>query len=274
MKILHTISGMGINSGGPTACLYNLIVGLRYQDENVRVLTFEPDNNDSLISTEDYIRGVKSPLENRYGYSLNFKKELQQFKDTDIIHANGLWQFTTHSSADFALKNNIPYLISPHGMLYPEAIKKSAWFKKIALPLYQRKDLQKATVIHATCKQEMEYIRDLDFSNPVAVIPNAIEINIPPKIEPLPNQKKQVGFVGRFAPIKNIEILLKAWAVTGKNNPEWELVLIGDGVPVYKNSLIQLAKKLEIKNIRFTGFLSGEEEGDCATKAQLFSITQ
>jgi len=260
MKILQTISGMGINSGGPTVCLYNLVKGIKNIGVDITLLTFQPGKNDALISTEDFIKTVKSPKENRYGWSTDFKNKMQQFKKADIIHANGLWQFTSHASSVFAHKNNIPYLISPHGMLYPEGLKKSALLKKIALPLYQRKDLEMATVIHATCKQEMEYIRELGFATHIAVIPNAIDIHIPQKIEKLKTDKKQVGFLGRFAPIKNLETLLEAWAETGKTKSDWELVLIGDGDPAYKNSLIQLAKKLAIENIRFTGFLKGEEK--------------
>ncbi|MDA9774807.1 glycosyltransferase [Algibacter sp.] len=260
MKVLQTISGMGINSGGPTTCTYILVKGLIEAGVNVKILTFESDAHDSLISNEELIETIKKPLEGRFGYSTRFKNTLQKYSDMDIIHTNGLWQYPSHRSAVFSFKNKIPFVFSTHGMLNPEAMKNSAFIKNIAMRIFQKKDLQRAKVIHATCKQEMAFIRALGFTNPIAIIPNAIDIKIPSKKTDKSIKKKQVGFIGRFDPIKNLEILFEAWSKSGKNNPEWELVLIGDGDNIYKKSLIQLANKLEIKNIRFTGFLSGEEK--------------
>ncbi|KUK57182.1 MAG: Uncharacterized protein XD81_1681, partial [Bacteroidetes bacterium 38_7] len=51
-----------------------------------------------------------------------------------------------------------------------------------------------------------------------------------------------------------------AWSETGKYEPGWELVLMGDGETSYKASLVRLVEKLDIKNIVFTGFLNGEEK--------------
>ena len=42
MKILHTISGLNISSGGPTSCTYNLIKGLRDEGIEADILTLMP----------------------------------------------------------------------------------------------------------------------------------------------------------------------------------------------------------------------------------------
>ncbi len=259
MNILHTISGMSINAGGPTTCLYNLVKGVTVSGIKTQILTFSPSKNDKLITKDVLIQTVHSPKEKRYGYSIAFKEALSRYENIDIFHTNGLWQFTTHIGAVYARKRKTPYIVSPHGMLYPEALKKSLLFKKTAMTLYQRKDLSHATVIHATCQQEMKHIRQLGFRNSIAVIPNAVEI---PAVSFNNNKKKkkQVGFIGRFAPIKNIEMLLRAWSLSGKSNPEWELVFIGDGEPSYCKNLHKLVHNLNIKNIMFTGFLSGDDK--------------
>ncbi len=261
MKILHSIFNLNINSGGPSQSTWSLVSGLCDVGIDAEILTYQPGKpDDKMIGKGPHVNVLLPPKYTRFGYSTEFSKYLKR-NTFDLYHGHGLWQYPTHAIASFARNISKPYVITPRGMLYPEALKKSALFKKISLSLYQRKDLERATAINATCNQEMEYIRELGFSNPVAVIPNSIDIKIPPTITAIPNKKKQVGFMGRFAPIKNLEILIQAWAETGKNNPDWELVLIGDGESEYKNSLIQLAKKLEINNISFPGFLSGEEKG-------------
>lgn len=49
--------------------------------------------------------------------------------------------------------------------------------KENSFIFYQRYDLEKAVCIHATADMEAQHIRSLGFNNPIAVIPNSIEIN-------------------------------------------------------------------------------------------------
>jgi glycosyltransferase involved in cell wall biosynthesis len=260
MKVLHSISSLNLNSGGPSLSVWSLVTGLRSLSIDAEIVTYaHQDGNDKMIGEGSFVKAIPSPRFRRYGYSASLNHFLQNTSH-ELFHGHGLWQYPVHAMAKAARKKNKPYVISPRGMLYPEALQKSAGFKKLAMPLFQKNDLKKATVLHSTCKQELQHIRRLGFKNPVAVIPNSIDIKIPAKQAQPENQKKRVGFVGRFAPIKNIENLIKAWSETGKHEPGWELVLIGDGEPSYKASLARLAEKLAINNMVFTGFLNGEKK--------------
>ncbi len=260
MKVLHSISGLNLSSGGPSLSVWSLVTGLRKLNFDTEIVTYHSQQkNDEMIGDGSFVKAIPSPSFRRFGYSASLNHFLQN-TSPEIYHGHGLWQYPVHGMAKTALKKNKPYIVSPRGMLYPEAMQKSARFKKLAMVLFQKNDLKKATVLHATCKQELEHIRQLGFKNPVAVIPNSIDIKTPARKTKPKTQKKRVGFVGRFAPIKNIENLIKAWSETGKNNSNWELVLIGDGEASYKVSLIKLAQKLNIENIVFTGFLNGNEK--------------
>jgi len=260
MKVLHSISSLNLNSGGPSLSVWSLVTGLRSLSIDANIVTYESrEGSDKMIGEGSFLKTLSSPRFRRFGYSASLNNFLQNTSH-EIFHGNGLWQYPVHAMAKTARKKNKPYVISPRGMLYPEALQNSAWFKKLAMLFYQKKDLKKATVLHATCKQELEHIRQLGFTNPVAVIPNSIDIKIPGKQAKPENQKKRVGYIGRFDPIKNIENLIKAWSETGKYEPGWELVLMGDGETSYKASLVRLVEKLDIKNIVFTGFLNGEEK--------------
>lgn len=251
---------MNINSGGPTICTFNLLKGLIEYGVDIRILTYKTKEPDNTISLSESIEAIERPFESRFGYSGAYKIALVKYSEVDIIHANGLWQFVPHASGVYARTISTPFVLSTHGMLYPEALRKSKFIKKIAFLLYQRPDLNKATVLHATCSQEMRYIRSLGIKTPIAIIPNSIEI--PELINKFKrrNKPKRVGFIGRFVPIKNIETLIKAWALLAKDRSDCELVLIGDGSPQYKVSLLNLVRELRISNISFPGFLSGEEK--------------
>lgn len=260
MKILHFINGLDKKLGGPSLSVYSLVRGLIDKGLAAEILTYaKRDNKNLMYGQDEFINTIPAPFFYRFGFSLKINNFLSK-KSFDLIYLNGLWQYIIIAGSRFANKHHIPYVIMTHGMLNPEALKKSKWLKKLALALYQRSILDKASVIHATCIHEMNHIRCLGIKTPIAVIPNSIYVQNPTKFSQLHVQKKQIGFLGRLDPIKNIEVLIQAWAQTVKSKSDWELVVIGDGEINYKKKLETLAESLEVKNIRFVGFLIGDEK--------------
>ncbi len=261
MRVLQVISGMGLKSGGPTTCTYNLLKGLQGQGVSVDLLTFDALVGDEIISREAFMKILTPPNNPRFGYSKELKGWLEAHTDYDLYHTNALWQYASHAAAVKAQKLGKPYVISTHGMLYPEGLKKSKWFKKLALCLFQKKDLIKATAFHATSYKEMTYLRDFGLPQPVAVIPNAIDVHAFSKSNTTsqPSHRK-IGFLGRLAPIKNIELLIEAWAALKENTKNAELVIIGDGEEGYVEQLKKIIKDYKIENITFTGFLTGKKQ--------------
>lgn len=70
-------------------------------------------------------------------------------------------------------------------------------------------------------------------------------------------KKKQVLFVGRVDwSSKRTDKMLRIWANLFNKHPQWELLILGDGPDRKKTEL--LAKKLELKNIVFKGFVDPE----------------
>ena len=260
MRILQSISSMSTFAGGPTTCTFNLITGLRSLGVDTHLVTYDVNNADDRLITysSDFMRIIAPSKYPRYGYNKALKVWLKNHVDYDLYHANALWQYSTRATLKEARKNRKPSIISTHGMLFPEGLKKSKWIKKISLFLYQNKDLKRATAFHATSEQEKKYIRAFGLEQPIAVIPNAIDTanfglpNFKPKIG-----KRKVGFMGRLVPIKNIETLIEAWALAGAITNQHELIIIGDGDVNYKDKLEKLAYNLGVTNITYAGFLSG-----------------
>lgn len=253
MKVLHTISSMDLKSGGTTSCTNNLVREINDNNIKCEILTYSSKKSPA----EDYIKEIDRPFENRFGYSKNFINQMINYKDFDVFHANGLWQFPSHTTAKFALRNNKPFVLSTHGMLYPNAMNKTKWFKKIAMAVYQRNDLNRANVIHATSLKELDNIRKLNIKTPVAVVPNGVVIKPLKKVK---QEREKVGFLGRLDPIKNLESLIEAWALLGNIVVNKELLIIGDGDENYVPKLKQLASMLNCKNIFFKPFVSGQEK--------------
>jgi glycosyltransferase involved in cell wall biosynthesis len=258
VKILHTISRLGLNDGGPSHSVFYTVKGLRAQGLSVDILTYQPDKGDRFISEEDYIIAL-SNKKSFLAYSPAYKRYLENHQ-YDIYHTQGIWEYPTCIAAKIARKQNKPYLITPRGMLYPQAFNHSNLKKKLFLKLFLLNDLNKAAAVHATCLEEMQHLRNLGVKSPIAMIPNPVAIkNCELKIT---NYGMRIGYLGRVHPRKNIERLLNVWNKLNLDATDAELMIIGDGDENYMNFLHAEQKRLNLKKIIFTGFLSGKEKED------------
>ncbi len=260
LSVLHC-GTLDVEYGGPALSTYLSVIGLRNHGVNVKVLMPELPPHKALVHEYDDIVYSNRMLEPRSGFIPGLNKTLSTIGQVNLIHIQGLWQYLAYASAKFARKHNIPYIITLRGMLYPQALAHSSLIKKISLRLYQKNDLLSAACIQATCMEELEYYRDLGFTNPVAVIPNPIEI--PNDI--VDDVKKdlvfRIGYLGRVHPRKRIERLIYAVAhLQEKSNNNYELIIIGSGDAAYEDFLRAEVKRLGLSNVKFAGFLTGDEK--------------
>jgi poly(glycerol-phosphate) alpha-glucosyltransferase len=140
-------------------------------------------------------------------------------------------------------------------MLDGWAVRNSRWKKVIAHFLYEGRHLREATCLRALCESEARSIRQFGLKNPIAIIPNGIDL---PEIEsaktgklrprrpgePEPKDRnapwqdhvspgqKVLLFLSRIHPKKGLVNLLRAWAQVRKsaagNQPsEWVLAIAG-----------------------------------------------
>lgn len=262
MKILQTISGFGAKSGGTSTCTYDLLNAMHRQGSDVDLMTVTvKDASDKLMGKgEDWIKALPNDRISTYGYSRNINRFLMQ-ADYDLYHTNGMWMHCNHETCVMARKKGKPYVITPHGMLYPQAMARSAWKKKLLLAIGGvDKDLKKATCIHATCKEEMEHYRALGYKNPVAVIPNPVPMPDFLKDIERDNSVKRIGFLGRLHPRKNVEALIDAWILLEEKVKDSQLVIMGKGDESYEQMLRNKVRQHGLGNVEFAGFITGREK--------------
>lgn len=180
MKVLHTIASLGAKSGGTSTATFDLLSALNRLDlpdsEVIDLLAagvLDENQDHSLASGCDWYREVPYDYKTPYLYSRNIGKFLQEHP-YDVYHTNGIWLHVNHITCATARKLGRPYVITPHGMLYPEALKRSAWKKWPLRKLFFDKDIREASCIHATCETEMRHIRALGYNGPIAIIGNPV----------------------------------------------------------------------------------------------------
>lgn len=267
MRILQTIGGFRAEFGGTTTCTYDLLSAIHrlVPREHVDILT--PDVSgpgESLVGVgERWIKAVPNDYRTPLFLSRNMTNFLRN-SHYDIYQTNGMWMHINHSTCSIARSKGRPYIITPHGMLYPEAMARNYWKKWPLRKLWFDKDVRLASAIHATCEEEMHHIRALGYKGPIAVIGNAL--NIPEISSQLISSRTykengitNIGFLGRLHPIKKIENLLRGVAASGI--AELKVHLIGKGDDEYEAFLRSEAKRLGLDSrVVFHGFISGDQK--------------
>jgi glycosyltransferase involved in cell wall biosynthesis len=271
MKILHIVSSIDLSGGGPSKSVSDLALQQAIQGQQVTILTY--------TSANPYLK--ESPHTNLqlvFVIKTSFKKTLNDLllcENFDILHSHSLWQMPVHNMALLARKNNIPYIITPRGTIEPWAINAKKWKKKLAMALYQRKDLADAACIHATAKMEEDNIRKLGFTNSIAVIPNGIDIMELPLLASKPiKEKKTILFLSRIHQKKGIELLIEAWQQLDQSQREnWQIEIAGNGEKGYVAALQKLINDKGLsKEIHIIGPLYGETKLAAYHRADLFVL--
>lgn len=193
-----------------------------------------------------------------FGYQVGLRSALIEAK-LNLAHVHGLWMYPSVVVKKLR-KQNVPYLISPRGMLDPWAVRNSSWKKRLAGLLFENAHLRGAACIHALCDSEYESIRAYGLSNPIAVIPNGVDLPDRDRTLPapewstlLPANSKVLFFLSRLHPKKGLVNLLHAWAqrkdVLTPNAATWHLVIAGWAQGGHQAELKRLAAELDIEAI-------------------------
>lgn len=190
--------------------------------------------------------------------------------DVDLLHNHSLWMMPNVYPGRVARKYKIPLVVSPRGTLSGWAMQSGSAVKRFFWPLIQRPALASTTCFHATADFEYHDIRRMGFRQPVAIIPNGIDI---PDL--LPKSRKDhrtLLFLGRIHPIKGLDMLLPAWRVVQDRFPEWNLRIIGPDNRGYLLQMQRLASDLCLERVEFSGPQYGEQKWKAYRDADLFVL--
>ena len=234
VRVTHLVPSHEHSGGGVTAAAGQLCAALQ-QFHGINVLLDAPKEGRMLLGSE------VGQLERRV---LDF--------GPNVVHVHGLWLAHARAGGRVSERHGLPEVVSPHGMLDPWALRNQAWKKRIVWHLFEKKHLERATVIHALCKAEGVAIRTVGIRNPIAVIPNGValpstEVTARPVwAEAFGDSAKVLLFLGRLHPKKGVDGLIKAWSALpeGITAAGWRLAIVGwdDGghLPRYRRQVAEL----------------------------------
>lgn len=188
----------------------------------------------------------------------------------DLIHLHGMWSPFLAVAAVFAHRRGIPLVISPHGCLEPWALRNKYYKKLLAMKIYQGAVLQSASLLVATADQELRNLRNLGFKQPIAVVPNGVDVGH------VTHRGENIGiktflFLSRVHPKKGLLDLVEAWAAV--RQPGWRIVIAGGDEEGYRAKVEALIRQKGLESdFQFAGFVDGAHKQACFDQADVFIL--
>ena len=214
------------------------------------------------------------PLASTVGASSALRAAMAvRMQQRDVVHTHGLWLMPNIYPALLARGGAARAKIvhSPRGMLGSDALRYSAWKKRALWHTLQRGALAAAHCIHATAVSEYEEIRAAGLANPVAVIPNGIDL--PPDVVPgEARAHKTILSLGRLHPKKGLDLLIVAWARIAVDFPDWSLRIVGHEENGHADMLRALCVQTNAVRVSIEPPLHGLAKTEAFTHADLFVL--
>lgn len=274
MKTVHLTGSISRLAGGPYNSVRHLCKGLCVEGVDSGVISLHDKYSDgdaeSWAPVEPRLFDAWVP--SSYGYTPEISNALRE-NSADLVHAHGLWMYMSLAAFLNRLSNGTPYVLSPRGMLEPWARQHHKRRKDIVWTLWEKRAIAGAAVLHATAESEAESIRQAGAMNPIAMIPNGIEL---PKtrgtIESASSRPRRALYLSRMHPIKGLPLLLEAWGALRPK--EWVLRIAGYGDPAYESEVRQKVRDLGLseREVEFVGRVDGEDKWATYYASDLFIL--
>ena len=264
MKILHVITGLPKAAGTSVFC-GEVANGLATMGHDVTIAVVNPDAP-NLYPLDERVKLISiSSILNPNSYLLT---------PNSVVHIHGLWSPILHKVSNWAKANKIPVVWSPHGMLTPWAMHNKWWKKYLAWWLYQRRDLVRADIIHATADSEVEDVGRIGLKNRVIVVPLGVKIcdNVDRIVRA--DGKKVLLFVSRVQRKKGLENLVRAWAqLSLEIKRKWVVRIVGPDQEGHSAELKSLCAELDVaQDFEFVGPKYGNELAQEYASADIFVL--
>ena len=236
MRILHTITGIAPNDGGPARSVPSLSEALGNLGLNSRIgTTFQNQSqNTESYAHSDTINRFPRAWPRVVGRSPQLAKFVAD-EAVDLIHHHGLWHRTLHYAWKKCKDDHIPLVVAPRGMLMPWARSRHSLRKSLAHRMLHPYALREVSGWHATSQAEVTAIRELNYHQPICLSPNGV---IPPlpdtlqegrefwmNLDPTLRDDRVALFYSRFHRKKRIIECMDAWQQV--NPSGWKLLVIG-----------------------------------------------
>ena len=285
MHVLQAHNEILASRGGIVTALASLLPALRAQGVDTDLVSLTPREESASASP---LHGPHLHLAHAididpfFGFSWELRPLMERLSsESSVIHSHGLWFFLHYMAYRVAREKDIPHIIAVHGMAQPYIQSRSRWKKAPIDWWFQDRALQRAHAIQALVPTEVEDIRRLGLTNPIAVVPNGVTLSdapIPPRelLEerfPTLKNKRILLFLARLHPKKGLEHFLPAWKSAQIGAQDWHFLIAGPDEGGHRAELETQVAALGLeKEVTFAGLLTGDSKRAALHHAHAFVL--
>ncbi|PYQ27799.1 MAG: hypothetical protein DMF56_18160 [Acidobacteria bacterium] len=275
MRLLHVVPTYlpARRYGGPIVAVHGLCRALRERGHEVDVFTTNVDGDGVLdvpTATPVDLDGVRvhyfpSPMPRLY-WSPAMRRALRSI-DHELVHSHAIWLWPGYAAARAARRANVPFVISPRGMLVPELIaRKSRVVKRAWLATIERRNFARASAIHFTSAIEEEDAKRTGIPLPSPfVVPNGIDLVPRPDVA---RDENTLVFLGRINWKKGLDRAIELLP-----RIDAKLIIAGNDEENLTPQLRALAERLHVADrVEFAGPVYGAAKWELLARATLFVL--
>jgi glycosyltransferase involved in cell wall biosynthesis len=281
VKVIHTVGALHPEKGGPSRTVPSLCGALADMGEfDIRLIAQHRPTEPIVQPMSSKLRVDLAEASSRLSEMLGLPMYAAVHRSIkanrpDILHDHGIWLPSNHHVAAASRRYGIPFAIHPRGMLTRWALGFRANKKRLALLLYQMRDLQTAALFFVTAESEASDLRQTGLRQPIAIIPNGMTFSnamAPQRLQQPPKAGVRTAvFLSRIHPTKGILNLVSAWATVSPGN--WRLLLAGPDEGGHLAEVMQAIKKHKAEgSIEYIGPVDDSAKTKLLLSSHLFIL--
>jgi len=286
---VHFVPELRLELGGVVQVVVDLCQAIAARGHQVTLVTCDASDAPAhwRESSGDWPTVVELSS-SRLTQKLISRRGLLQFREiarrVDIAHLHIPWRLTNLQLSNVLHSENVPYIVTIHGMLDDWSMAQRTLKKRTYLKFAAHRLFQNATAVHFTAKGERDQAQQWISIGDRAVIQCcALDLTaydhlpgIGPALKAFPQiqpEKKKILFLSRIHPKKGVELLLGTAAELRDQQLDFQLLIAGPGEDRYIAQLKQMASELRVSEVtNFLGMVKGTEKRSLYQVADVFVL--
>ena len=290
MRILHAISNLSPQAGGPPKAGLGMARAIARRGHDVAIYTTNFDGASDLdvpLGEPVDIGGVEvryHPVHFPRFWETSFPLGRALASDAgrfDLMHLHSLYMYHDYAGGRAARRAGVPYIVRPHGTLDPYIWKRRRSRKALFEAWFQNRVLAGAAALHYTTDDEWRLAAPVARNPNGFVVPNGLDMDefagLPEKgafraRHPEIGDRRIVLFLGRLNFKKGLDLLAPAFGQVVAAGHDAHLVIAGPDDDMAEKTRSWLAAAGVLDRATFTGMIAGDEKLAALADAEMFVL--
>lgn len=277
LRILHVYNRLDPRDGGPPQMIAALAQAQQALGHGITLVSSDPPD---APATRRFLAEVLDPVPPRTTIPARLPVATPAERAAlsalvrahDVVHVHGVWAVPGLLAGRTCRALGVPYVLTAHGMLHPEALAQRRLKKLVGLwALGYRRHVAGAAAIHFLNPVEKARARGVPLPPRTAVIPNGIfpeafaEARLPPRGRfratlPAVGDAPFVLYLARLHRQKGPDLLAEAFAVVARERPDVHLVVAGPDQGARADLAARVARHGLQARVHLLGPIYGDEK--------------